>query len=310
MDGKTLVSYGQDDAILLWEVATGKERGRLTGKAVSLAALPPARPRPAPGRLTARQGKPVSLAFSADDSVLAAAYEDGTVRPWELLTGKTRREFKGHQARVTAVAFSPSGEMLASASEDTTVLLWKTAALVPGGQAASAGFKGGQLDTAWAELAGDDASRAYRTLTALVAAPRQAVPFLKAHLQPAEKADARRIRRLIADLDSDRFGVRQRATKELEAVAELAAPVLRQALAQRPSPEVRRRAEGLLARLDSLRPEQVRGVRAVEVLEHIGTPEAQDILDSLARGTPEARLTQEAKTSLERLARRATFLHP
>jgi hypothetical protein len=51
-------------------------------------------------------------------------------------------------------------------------------------------------------------------------------------------------------------------------------------------------------------PEVLRGVRAVEVLEQIDTTEGQRLLESLAQGTPEARLTQEAKASLERLSRR------
>ena len=51
--------------------------------------------------------------------------------------------------------------------------------------------------------------------------------------------------RLIADLDSDVFDVREKAAKEwkLGAAAE---PALRKALEGRPSAEVRRRVEGLL----------------------------------------------------------------
>jgi hypothetical protein len=43
-------------------------------------------------------------------------------------------------------------------------------------------------------------------------------------------------------------------------------------------------------------------LRAIEVLEHIGTPEARQVLDTLARGAAVARVTQEAKASLKRLA--------
>jgi hypothetical protein len=50
-------------------------------------------------------------------------------------------------------------------------------------------------------------------------------------------------------------------------------------------------------------PETVRLVRAVEVLEHIGTAEARELLELLARGTPEARITREAKAALTRLQR-------
>jgi WD40 repeat protein len=47
----------------------------------------------------------------------------------------------------------------------------------------------------------------------------------------------------------------------------------------------------------------------VEVLERIGTPEGRQLLQQLAHGAPGARLTQEAKASLQRLARRAASDH-
>jgi hypothetical protein len=49
---------------------------------------------------------------------------------------------------------------------------------------------------------------------------------------------------------------------------------------------------------------RLRRDRALAVLERIGTPAAREFLQTLAEGMPEARLTQEAKASLERLARR------
>jgi hypothetical protein len=45
-------------------------------------------------------------------------------------------------------------------------------------------------------------------------------------------------------------------------------------------------------------------LRAVEVLEYIGIPEACQLLEELAKGAPTARITQEAKASMERLAKR------
>jgi hypothetical protein len=44
-------------------------------------------------------------------------------------------------------------------------------------------------------------------------------------------------------------------------------------------------------------------LRAIEILERIGTPEARKGLEDLAKGIPEARQTQEAKAALIRLAR-------
>jgi hypothetical protein len=48
---------------------------------------------------------------------------------------------------------------------------------------------------------------------------------------------------------------------------------------------------------------QLRDLRAVEVLEHIGTPKARQVLRTLARGAPAARLTREAKASLQRIVK-------
>jgi hypothetical protein len=50
--------------------------------------------------------------------------------------------------------------------------------------------------------------------------------------------------------------------------------------------------------------EHLRSAQALAVLEHIGTAAAGEVLAKLAAGAPEARLTREAKDSLERLRRR------
>jgi hypothetical protein len=76
-------------------------------------------------------------------------------------------------------------------------------------------------------------------------------------------------------------------------------------LAGTPSAEVRLRAEQLLARIAGAftTPEQLRQLRAVESLEHLGTVEARTLLEGLAQGTPEGRLTQEAKAALQRMTK-------
>jgi hypothetical protein len=73
--------------------------------------------------------------------------------------------------------------------------------------------------------------------------------------------------------------------------------------------ETRRRVQGLL---DEIRQqqgqpsgEQLRQVRAIEVLERIGTPEARALLESLTRGAAGARLTREAQAAVRRLSARA-----
>ena len=123
-------------------------------------------------------------------------------------------------------------------------------------------------------------------------------------MQPVPGPDAHQITGWIRDLDSPRFAARQEASEALEKVGDLAKPALRKALSAKPSPEVRRRIEQLLTKVEQLSPESLRAVRAVEVLEHIGSAEAKRVLERLAAGAEGARLTREAKASLDRLDRR------
>ena len=140
---------------------------------------------------------------------------------------------------------------------------------------------------------------------ALASAPAEAVAWLKGRLKGAQAADAKRLRELLADLGSEKFPVRDQARAALEGIGDLAEGALRQALAEKPALEVRRRIEALLTRLRGpvTQPEALRGVRAVAVLEDIATPAARAMLAELAGGAPDARLTREALASLGRLKR-------
>jgi hypothetical protein len=165
-----------------------------------------------------------------------------------------------------------------------------------------------ELESLWADLGTDDPVKADRTIAALVAQPAQTVAFLKRRLQPAPAPGRCQLARLLADLDSERFEERQKATQELERFAEAVEPALRQALQDQPSLEAGRRIQRLLEQVRTERlqpsPDRRRAVRAVEVLEQIGDPQARQTLATLAGGAAVAQLTTEAKTALERLAQR------
>ena len=132
------------------------------------------------------------------------------------------------------------------------------------------------------------------------------MPFLRRRIRPAKPADPAVIARAIGDLSSERFEVRQKAAEELEKLEDAAALALGKLLAGKPSLEVRRRAEQLLERLEgpALSPERLARTRGLGILEQVSTPEARRLLVELAEGLPEARLTLEAKASLQRLAKR------
>ena len=130
-----------------------------------------------------------------------------------------------------------------------------------------------------------------------------AVPTLRERLHPVDAAEAERAARLLADLDADDFDTREKATKDLEKVVDGFEPLLRRTLEGEPSAEVRQRAERVLNQVKSDSPARLRTLRATEVLERVGSPEAKELLQSLAAGAPDAFLTQQAKASLGRLGK-------
>jgi HEAT repeat protein len=158
------------------------------------------------------------------------------------------------------------------------------------------------LGPLWDDLAGADPFRAYIAAWRLGGAGPRAVALMRERLRPPPALDPERAASLIADLNSDNFDTRERASAELAEGIESAAPALRRALAAEKQPEPRRRIEGLL---DTLRrtpgPEQRRRLRAVHLLEEMNDPAGKVLLKKLAQGDPRFALTREAAAALRRL---------
>lgn len=285
-DGHTLATAGDRDKIIrLWEVCSGQSRGSIAGHADWVE----------------------SLAFSPD-GLLASASHDKTVRVWNLKSGKETGCFRGHESVVGPLAFSSDGQRLLSGGWDTTILVWDMKTLPPWRPTKAIELAPQELEARWTYLADADAAKAFRAIRTLIQTQQQTVSFLKERLRPIPSPSAEKVAACIADLDSERFETRSQAEAELEKWEELAEPALRRALRERSlSLEMRRRLEGLLKRLEGpiTSRETLRRLRAVEILEHLDSPEARLLLRSLADGASEAHLTREAKAALERLAHRA-----
>jgi hypothetical protein len=165
-------------------------------------------------------------------------------------------------------------------------------------------LQNGELESCWTDLAGDNSARARVAIQTLIAAPEDTVPCLRDRLKPVPLADQDKIQRRIRDLDSDNFAVRQVATKELPKLGEQVQVPIRKALAGKVTLESRRRLEAILRDLpEDSGPGTMRTVRATMILEKIGSPEAQSVLESLAGGAPGARVTEAARDALQRLRR-------
>jgi WD40 repeat protein len=248
-----------------------------------------------------------ALAFAPQARLLAVGHgnnygwrngkPDHDVSLWDVLGGEQRAHFKGHTNQVACVAFSPDGTLLVSGSADHTLLIWKVPAAKPAAAATA-----DQLQRWWDDL-DNHINLAYPALAGFVDHPAEAVKWLAGRLKPAPVVDSKRIAELIRLLDSENFKERQKANAELEDYGDLAEGALRKKLQEKLSLEMKRRVELLLAKVEVVppAPAQLRLWRAVLALELMGTEEARSLLESLAKGAPEARQTREAAAALERL---------
>jgi hypothetical protein len=248
---------------------------------------------------------PVCLAFSPDGRYLATAQDSAEIRLWDVLAGRVVATLRGTEGGVVGLLFTPDGNHLLSAGTDTTALTWDLTRLTRRGAAAAVGLQPRDLDALWADLASQDAGRAFAAVRRLSTVPGSSVPLLRDRLRPVVEVPPDQIRPLLVALGSPQYRQRQAAMTELAALGERAGPALRAALKAARSIEERRRIAQLLGALGAVASgPALRSLRAVEVLEQVGSSEARQMLEALAAGMPSARLTREAKGALQRLGKR------
>jgi WD domain, G-beta repeat len=156
-DGSRIASGSTDNAVQVWDAATGES---ITAEPMlghdnwaSEVAFSPDGTRLASGSLdgtiglwNVATGQPAmeplqstspfvySVAFSPDGTRIAAAGLD-TVELWDATTGERIGEpLTGHEAVVKSVTFSPDGSRIASAGYDKTVRMWDSTSLLTIGQ--------------------------------------------------------------------------------------------------------------------------------------------------------------------------------
>jgi WD40 repeat protein len=154
-DGKFVVSAGDDKAVRVWDVTSGKTVRKIlgqfgdgdVGKIYAAALSPDEHYLAVGGRLSDepngvvirihdfRSGDVVtvlkghtdaviSLAFSPDGHFLASGSFDKSVLLWDVGSWKQLKVLAGHRDSIFSVAFSPDNKRIVSASDDKTLRLW------------------------------------------------------------------------------------------------------------------------------------------------------------------------------------------
>jgi WD40 repeat protein len=296
-DGRTIATCGgnvdprrgDEPDLLLWETATGAQRLHIR----------------------VNEGPLREMAYSPDGRLLVSSGDSGVLRVWDAWTGKAVAQLAGHRGWVVSLSFAPDGKTLASGGADGTVLIWDVSRLVPPSPLVERKMERDQLAKCWEDLGGIDAARAYATMAKLTWYSAAAVLFLRDKLTADLRNDADQLARLIRDLDNDDFARRDKAHKALAEMGRRAEAALAKALQHPASLECKRRLEDLLGRLEQQPeyPQRRVGLRAIEVLERIGSADARTVLDRLAKDSSDAEMAREAKASLGRLAKRARGPH-
>jgi dipeptidyl aminopeptidase/acylaminoacyl peptidase len=265
-DGRMAATASKDGAICLWELSTGRFLRRLAEDTVL-------------GSSFDLSGERTIISFedaiSPDGRTLAwAALGDTALYLTEIASGRVRRSLDGHQNEIKSLVFSTNGHYLVSVSRDATALVWD---LTQRPSAVARPLTQEDLDSCWTDLQHADAKRAYAAQLRLQNDPKRAVVDLERRLRPVVALEERRLAQRLADLENDQFAIREEAMSELALLVDVVEPALRCELTKRPSLEMRRRVEALLAQLDvAYSLPRLRQLRAVEVLEAMGTLQSLD----------------------------------
>lgn len=142
-DGRHALSANEDNYVILWDLATGREVRKMTDSYSQVNALAFS----ADGRMALvgsgsslvlvdiAAGREIrtfkghsrlvrSAAFSRDGVYALSGSHDKTLKVWDVATGREIRTFEGHEDDIKSVAISPDRRILLSGSIDMTTRFW------------------------------------------------------------------------------------------------------------------------------------------------------------------------------------------
>ncbi|MBI3411944.1 MAG: sigma-70 family RNA polymerase sigma factor [Planctomycetes bacterium] len=249
-----------------------------------------------------------ALAVAADGRTIASA--DGSfegndkpraIKFFDIYSGQELGQVPNQDSDIRALSFTPDGKRLVAGYRNTSNLVWDLQGVLAKPMKPATSPSRQELEMLWQELGQSEAANAYAAIATLIKGANGAASFLKDRLPPAKPLDGARFSQMLVDLDSPTFAQRDKASRDLQKLGPQAQPAIRQAIANTKSLETRRRLEKLANYGLADFPETLCRLRAIQVLELIGSAECVRALQGLASGDPDAPETHDASLALKRL---------
>jgi WD40 repeat protein len=272
-DGSALITSHYDGSVRIWDTETAKEIRRFN------ASLWNQNP----------------IACSEDGKWIAVGCHDTKIRIFELATGKEVLRLEGHETNSDQVLFTKDSRSLIS-NADLGPLKWTL-------RPSNLPKLPDSLSDIWESFASEDAAKVYRLQWALIDNPTTAVKLCESKMKPEDfTSDRNRFDKLVANLDSARFSVRESAQKEILAKGERI-PIrwLMESLQASKTEEQKNRLQKMIElRHQGPSINTLRMNRALYVLEQIQNPETKALLKKYAEVADGGPLADQAKAVLER----------
>jgi WD40 repeat protein len=240
------------------------------------------------------------IAVSLDGRTVAVGERDHSITVYELATGQIRQRLLGHRTELKDLVPGPNGRLFSVAWNDSFALVW---AMSPAAAAQRTSLTETALATEWRKLGQPEAKVAFRAMVRMAGDPTVAATYIRNELQPVKPIAAKVLDKVFAELEADAVSVREKASQTLNEFGRVAAQAARARLKITKSEDARRRLSHFIERQEreELNAEELRAIRAVELLESIGGEESRRILEQMAIGEPTAWLTSESVQALRRL---------
>lgn len=292
-DGRSVL-LGGNDHLYLCEIASGWVRIKLNLRQID--GPPPSFGSPKPLLPTC---------VSPDGLLVARVTPTGAIRVLPVINNvnATRGAYlEPGQGALTALAFTPDGKRLVSAGTNGTVLFWD---VKPAWKETlyTGQYQKAELPDRWHDLTGNSAT-AFEVMARFAADPKTALAVFGEKLKPRPEPTKEDVAKWIEEIVKSK---RPHALDDLIEAGPAAHEAVRKAIADLPdnisTRYTREHLSKALEGTDRIATKaELRRLRVIEVLEWIGTAEARELIEPLAKGPADNIVTRHAKAALARLA--------